>query len=44
MLVPVAYVYMIIPLSGLLTAIYATLVVCEVASGQEIAAKEVSLD
>ena len=44
MLVPVAYVYLIIPLSGLLTAIYATLVVCEVASGQEIAAKEVSLD
>jgi TRAP-type C4-dicarboxylate transport system permease small subunit len=44
MLVPVAYVYAIIPLSGLLTAIYATLVVCEVASGQEIAAKEVSLD
>jgi len=44
MLVPVAYVYVIIPLSGLLTAIYATLVVCEVASGQEIAAKEVSLD
>jgi TRAP-type C4-dicarboxylate transport system permease small subunit len=44
MLVPVAYVYIIIPLSGLLTAIYATLVVCEVASGQEIAAKEVSLD
>jgi TRAP-type C4-dicarboxylate transport system permease small subunit len=44
MLVPVAYVYVIIPLSGVLTAIYATLVVCEVASGQEIAAKEVSLD
>jgi TRAP-type C4-dicarboxylate transport system permease small subunit len=44
MLVPVAYVYIIIPLSGVLTAIYATLVVCEVASGQEIAAKEVSLD
>jgi TRAP-type C4-dicarboxylate transport system permease small subunit len=44
MLVPVAYVYVIIPLSGLLTAIYATLVVCEVASGQEIAAREVSLD
>lgn len=44
MLVPVAYVYAIIPLSGLLTAIYALLVVCEVASGQEIEAKEVSLD
>jgi TRAP-type C4-dicarboxylate transport system permease small subunit len=44
MLLPVAYVYAIIPLSGLLTAIYALLDVCEVASGQEIEAKEVSLD
>ena len=44
MLVPVAYVYAIIPLSGVLTAIYAVLVTLEIATGQEIAAKEITLE
>lgn len=44
MLLPVAYVYTVIPLSGALTAIYAILVTLEVATGQEIAAEQVSLD
>lgn len=44
MLLPVAYVYAVIPLSGALTALYAILVTLEVATGQEIAAEQVSLD
>jgi len=44
MLVPVAYVYAVIPLSGALTAIYAVLVTLELATGQERAAEQVSLD
>lgn len=44
MLIPVAYLYLIIPLSGVLTAIYAVLVTLEVATGQDVAAKAVSLD
>lgn len=44
MLVPVAYVYAVIPLSGVLTAIYAVLVTLEIATGQDVAAKEIILE
>ncbi len=44
MLMPVAYLYAIIPVSGVLSAIYAVLVAAEIATNQATAAHEVSLD
>jgi TRAP-type C4-dicarboxylate transport system permease small subunit len=44
MLVPVAYVYAVIPLSGALTALYALLVALELATGEAAGGAQVSLD
>lgn len=44
MLLPVGYVYAVIPISGVLTAIYGLLAAAELLTGQESAHSTVSLD